>query len=373
MQGYYLYPDIEGEEIIFVSDDDVWKSDLDGSNPRRMTSGFGNITNPRFSPDGKWIAFRGQKGNQVNYSDIYVIPRKGGPAKRITYLGSVVTSIAGWTPENDLVIATDYGTPFRGWPELFRIGAEGGEPEKLPYGRANRILYGSNYTVLARNSADLTHWKRYRGGTRGKFWIDRGNTGKFELFLEMESNLTSPMIIGERLFFISDHEGTGNIYSVNMEGADIRKHTDFTEFYARNANTDGKKIIFHGGGDLYVLEPADGSVEKMSIDLPSSAKNTLPRFVDTDTYLEEYDIHPTGNMLSLTVRGKSFAMGNWEGPVLSLDAGGPGRMMLSRFTNSGDQVISVSDSSGEELLEIHDLTGGSKKAIKENFGIIGLL
>lgn len=373
MQGYYLYPDIDGSEIIFVSDDDVWKSDIKGNKPQRLTSGFGNITNPRFSRDGKWIAFRGQKGNEVNYSDIYIIPRNGGPARRLTYTGSVVTNIAGWTPDNNIVISSDYGTPFRSWSELYSVDVEGGEPSKLPFGRANRIVYEKEFTLIARNSLDLTYWKRYKGGTRGKFWIDKRNKGIFEKFLEMDSNLTSPMMLGNRVFFISDHEGIGNLYSVDLDGKEVQRHTDFKEFYARNANTDGRKIIFHAGGDIFLYHPTDGSVEKIDIDLPSSAKNTLTRFVDTDAYLEEYGIHPSGNMLSLIVRGRSYVMGNWEGPVLGIDSEGIGRRRLSKFTHTGDHIITVSDSSGDELLEIHNIKDGLKKIIQMEFGIIELL
>lgn len=370
MQGYYLYPDIHGESVVFVSDDDLWITSLNGSEPKRLTSNFGIISNPRFSPNGEMIAFRGQKGNEENFADVYLVPSKGGEVKRLTYFASPTTNVAGWLSNDSVAVSSDYNLPFQSWTELFKVDVKGGAPVQLPYGPATAIALGEDRTVIARNSRDLVHWKRYKGGTRGKFWIDEGNTGKFKKFLELDSNLTSPMWIGDRLFFVSDHEGIGNIYSVDQKGEGMQKHSAMTEYYVRNASSDGKKIVFHSGSRLYVLNPATNESSELIVDLPTPRVQRQKRFVDSEKFLEEFTLHPTGEIVSFVIRGKSFVMGNWNGPVRQLDPNEVGRLKLAKFLHTGERVALVSDSSGEERMEIRSVSDSTKKTIEQDFGLI---
>ena len=91
---------------------------------------------------------------------------------------------------------------------------EGGLPQQYPYGLAQHISFGANGAViLGRHTGDPAMWKRYRGGTAGVFWIDRKGDGNFTRFKPTDGNLTAPMWIGERIYFVSDHEGIANLYS----------------------------------------------------------------------------------------------------------------------------------------------------------------
>jgi tricorn protease len=112
--------------------------------------------------------------------------------------------------------------------------------------------------ILGRNTYDLPHWKRYRGGAKGVLWISRDGGRTFQKFLELPGNVTSPMLIGGRVYFVSDHEGVGNLYSVDLNGGDLRRHTDFRDFYVRNASIDGRRVVFQAGGDIYLYDPAVG-------------------------------------------------------------------------------------------------------------------
>ncbi len=115
---------------------------------------------------------------------------------------------------------------------------------------------------MGRNSADPALWKRYRGGTAGSIWIDRRGTGDFDLLLRpdaIDGNLASPMWVGERILFLSDHEGIGNLYSCSLAGDDIKRHTDHQDYYARLATSDGHRIVYQVAGRLWLYEPATDS------------------------------------------------------------------------------------------------------------------
>jgi len=369
MKGYYLYPEIHDDDVAFVSDDDLWVAKIGGLEPRRITVGFGIVSRPKFSPDGRWIAFRGMKGSEQAVAEIYVVPSSGGEARRLTYLGNVSTEVVGWTPNGNVVFSSDWGRPFRGWKELFSVSVEGGEPARLKFGPATAVAFGPK-TVLARNSSDLTHWKRYKGGTRGKFWIEQDGSDGFRKFLELDGNLTSPNWVGERLYFVSDHEGIGNLYSVNMRGEDMQKHSDSKEYYVRNASSDGKRIVYHVGGELFMFDPSRIETLKLEYELPSPRKQREPRFVEPTKFLQDYKLHPMGHMLILTTRGKPYLMGNWEGPVKQLGVRNGVRYYHTAFLAEDNKVVTVSDASGEERIEVWYTAADVSKTLDLDLGHI---
>ena len=117
MNGYYLFPDVRDTRVIFVNDDDLWEFNTGDRNVRKLAGGMGIITTPRFSRDGKWIAFRSAGSATQTSAEIYLMPSTGGETRRVTYFGSPLTSIAGWSPEGKLIVSTDFGMPFPGWKE----------------------------------------------------------------------------------------------------------------------------------------------------------------------------------------------------------------------------------------------------------------
>ncbi len=371
MKSYCLYPDISGENVLFVSDDDLWLYDMRTGALRNIASGFGIITYPKFSPDGEKIAFRAVRYSSQSSAEIYAMPSGGGEVKRVTYFGSVLTTIAGWSKDGRLIVSSDFGKPFMRYPELFEFDLEEGSYRKMNIGPATALAFGSAGTVLARNSTDLPQWKRYKGGARGKFWKDDRGNGKFRKFLELDSNLTSPMWIGKRLYFISDHEGTGNIYSVDANGVDLTRHTSHNEFFARNAGSDGRRIVYQCGGELFVFDPSSGKSEKIKMEIPATRIQTKERFIETKEFIEECSMDSSAKNLVIVARGKLLAMQNWDGPVLQLGRRDGVRYRLGRYLKSGF-IVAVSDEDGEERIEIFDRSGIRKKVINVDGSVMAL-
>ncbi len=363
MKGYYLYPDVNGDQLVFTSDDDIWSVSVKGGEAIRLTSDMGIAARPKISPDGKWIAFSRKQLGEQPLSEVYVIPIDGGTATRLTYFGSPYTEVVGWNGDK-VIVSSDYHRPFSRWTELFEVKISGGQPVRLPYGKATTIARYGNVMVIGRNTYDLTYWKRYRGGTRGKFWIDREGNGKFVTFLEdLQGNLTSPCFMGGRLYFISDHEGNGNVYSVDLDGKDLKRHTSFSEYYARNASSDGKSLVFHAGGDIYVLRAE--KLVRVDVDIPSSRKGKLPRFVEVFKNLEDYCLHQNGKTSMLCVRGRPFIMGNFAGEVINPGASNGIRYRLPKFLSPGDSVAVVIDPGETEKVALMSVVSGEVRELAE--------
>jgi tricorn protease len=345
--GYFRTPTVFGDTVVFVSEDDLWSVALGGGVATRLTAGLGAAARPAISPDGQLIAFTSV---EEGHPEVYVMPLAGGTPKRLTFLGSN-SIVAGWTPDGDIVFRTDAGQPFVRIAELHAIDPAGGLPVKLPLGPANEISYGPNGSIaLGRNSVDPARWKRYRGGTAGDLWVDAKGNGTFKRLMDFWSNFAHPLWVGKRIYFISDHEGIGNIYSVTPTGKDIRRHTDHAENYARFCSTDGTTIVYQHAAELWALDVASDAATRIEVDFPSPRTQRNRKFVDGDEYMQWASLHPQGHSIAINARGKQFSMGLWEGGVLDRNGDPGARMRMGSWLADGETFIAVSDEGGEEHL-----------------------
>jgi len=348
VKGYYRYPTIYRDSIVFVAEDDLWLISFKGGVAHRLTANLGQVSHPFLSPDGQWLAFTGREEGPA---EIYLMPASGGQARRLTYLGGN-SMVVGWHEEK-IVFASNAEQPFRRVFWLYAVDMEGNDPEKLPLGPAYNASFSPGGVVIGRNTDDPAKWKRYRGGTAGEIWIDEQGKGEFHKLIELEGNLANPMWVGERIYFISDHNGIGNIYSCLPGGQDLTQHTHHKAFYARNAASDGERIVYHSGADVYVFDPSTGKDFEVEIEYYSPHIQRSRKFVKPARYLEDYALDPDGSSLALVSRGKSFTMDNWEGPVIQQGARNGVRYRLTRWLNDGERVVLVSDEGGADHLEVH--------------------
>ena len=365
MSGYYRFPTIHNNKIVFVSDDDLWSVDLNNSNAIRLTSNISEVSSPLLSPDGKWIAFVGtEDGN----NEVYIMPSEGGPSKRLTYDGAFVIRIAAWDGK-DILFATDVAQPFGRVSNLAKVNLNGGMTKLLPYGIAGNIAFGASGTILGRNTAAPARWKRYKGGTAGNLWVSSDDKMNFKKLISLKGNMACPMWIDKRIYFLSDHEGISNIYSCLSSGRGLKQHTFHKNYYARNATTDNNSIVYHSGADIYCFNVKNNQTNKVEINFSSSMTQRSRKFASPVKYLEDISVNNDGSMTSFISRGKSFSMGVWNGPTYQQGLADGVRYQKTRFLNDGKKVVLVSDQSGDEKLEIHFIKRRKKaKTLNLNIG-----
>ncbi len=368
VQGYYMQPTIHGERVVFVSEDDLWSVPAAGGVAHRLTALPGTVSLPRFSPDGHLLAFTGR---DEGAPEAYVMGGDGGPARRLTYLGGM-SATAGWTPDGkQVLVRSNIEEPFAQLQHLYAVSVRGGPPQRLPVGPAREIAYepAGKGRVLGVNTGDPARWKRYRGGTAGQLWIDREGKGRFEALLKVTGNLAHPLWVGDRVWFISDHEGHGNLYSVLPSGQGLKRHTDHEDCYARHAQSDGTRIVYQAGADLWLYDPAQGHSARIEVRFLSPRKGRARRYVPAARFMEAADLHPQGHTLGLVARGAAFTMGLWEGAPARLDPGSGVRWRLLSWLSDGKRVAVVSDEGGEEHLVVAAADGsGTPRAIRGDIG-----
>ncbi|MEO6896765.1 MAG: hypothetical protein ABI218_09020, partial [Caldimonas sp.] len=305
-------------------------------------------------------------GRDEQHPEVCVMPAEGGPARRLTWLGTD-TLVRGWTGDGRIVFVTTQGQPFFRNHHAFTIDPEGGVAEPLPWGQVNHVAFGpAGAMVIGRNTADPARWKRYRGGTAGHFWIDADGSGAFRRMKELDGNLTSPMWIGERLYFLSDSEGVGNLYSCRADGSDRRRHTDHASFYARHAQSDGRRIVYQCAASVWLFDPATDATRELDIGTSAHRAQAARRFVAAGDHLESFRVHPAGHSLALVARGQLFTLAHWEGAVRRLGEGDGGRLRHGQWLGDGTSVVAVGDASGEERVVV--FAGGTARRVDADTG-----
>ncbi len=347
-QGYYRFPAINGETVVFTSEDDLWSVPAAGGVAMRLTSSLSEAGRPAISPAGDWIAFTAR---EEGHYELYSMPASGGTARRLTFYGANTRPV-GWTPDGrEILFVTNHAQPFPNVMCVYAISPDGGPIRLVNVGPALNISFGPDGgVVIGRNTTDPARWKRYRGGTAGDLWIDPSGAGSFNRLISLKGNLASPMWVGERIYFISDHEGFGNIYSCTPDGADLIRHTDHADYFARNATTDGRRIVYHAGGEIYLFDPISDEVTGINVVYHSPRTQRNRKFVNGADYLQSYALHPKGHSLSLVVRGKPITMGNFAGPAIQHGEQESVRYRLAQYLNDGQRIVAVSDKGGEEAI-----------------------
>ncbi|GAA4998048.1 S41 family peptidase [Kitasatospora paranensis] len=354
--AYLRHPHLHGDLVAFVAEDDVWLAPLDGGRAWRLTADQTPVSHPRFSPDGRHVAWTSTRDGAP---EIHVAPTDGGPSRRLTHWGSPRTALRGWTADGRPIAVTTAGqaTLRRSW--AFAVPLDGGEPTRLPYGPIGGLAPepdGDRVLLLSAFSREPAHWKRYRGGTVGKLWIGGREAGGEEfrrLHADLDGNVESPLWVGGRIAFLSDHEGTGQLYSSLPDGSDLRRHSDHV-FYARNASTDGRRVVWHSGGDLWLLEDLDGAEPRLLDVRPAGPRtHRQPHPVPAAGQLSTVAPDRTGRASAVVVRGTVHWLTHREGPARVLDATPGTRARLVRVVPGADGAqgaVWVTDAEGDDAL-----------------------
>ncbi|WP_427017204.1 S41 family peptidase [Pseudarthrobacter sp. P1] len=357
---YFRYPHVHGDLVTFVAEDDVWVAPLAGGRAWRVSSLGQPARNPRFTPDGTALVWTVVCGSAP---DVVTVPVDGGDLRRLTHWGHASTKVRGFTPSGDVVATSshDQADTRHTWAHAVRLDGSG--DERLSYGPVDSVVFGPEVgderpvvvsSVLSREPA---WWKRYRGGTAGKLWIDVDGSGEFaRLVPELDGNLADPLWVDGRIAFLSDHEGHGNLYSVLPNGSALRRHTDHEGFYVRHAATDGTRVVFESAGHLFVLDGLDAEPRRLEITLGSASTGRRLRPLDAAAHLGEVVPDESGRASAVETHGTVHWLTHRDGPARVLEAVPGVRARLVRPL-AGDRAIYVADHDGVEALYIKDLAG----------------
>ena len=359
-------PAISKTHIAFIYAGDLWVSDLDGKNVRRITADEGLQASPAFSPDGTLIAFTAQYDGNL---DVYVVPVTGGVPTRLTWHpGPDIAQ--GFTPDGSAVLFTSARAVFTGrYTQLFTVPVKGGieQPLKLP--NAFEATYSPDGSRLAYNpiAPAFNQWKHYRGGLNSTIWLYNFSDNGTEKLPQPESraNDVDPMWIGDTIYFRSDRNGEFNLFSYNLKSKAIKQLTDHKDFPVLKASAGDGKIIYEQAGYLHTFVPKSGRSTKVTIGVSADLAETRPRFVKGARYIRNASLSPTGARAAFEFRGEIVTVPAEKGDTRNLTNTTAVHERSPAWSPDGKSIAYFSDESGEYELHFRSQDGkGEVRKIK---------
>ncbi|MEV4740443.1 S41 family peptidase [Streptomyces sp. NPDC049555] len=360
--AYIRFPHLHGDLLCFVAEDDLWLAPLTGAaRPWRLTVDRTRAGHPRFSPDGRTIAYTNWRSLDP---EIHLVDVDGGAARRLTYWGSTDTRVCGWAPSDrgdtgyDILAVSSHGQPFSYFSWAYRLPTDGSPGLRLPWGPVSDIAMGDvggeHRTLLLAGKPphEPASWKRYRGGATGRLWLHGTR-----LVPDIGGHLDSVMFVGDRIAFLSDHEGVGNLYSCRPDGSDLRRHTDHDDFYARHAATDGTRVVYQCAGEVWLVDDLapDATARRIEVRPGGSRAGRRTYQVQAGQHVGALAVDTTGRASAVGVRGSLYWLTHRDGPARTI-ADTPGvRVRLPEMLGSTGRIAYVTDAEGEDAVEIAGL------------------
>ena len=367
--SYLRHPHLAHDLLTFIAEDDVWLVPVSGGRASRLTSDRVPVTQPRLSPDARHVAWTSSRDGTA---EAYAVAVDGGAANRLTYWGERTTLTSGWLSADEvLVLSANSHRTTRRRPWAYAVSLAGAT-RALPYGSASGVAVAPDgATLLSSASSTPQAWrKRYLGGRAGRIWLDPDGGGEFAPFLgEVGGSQADAMFVGDRIAFVSDHEGIGALYSTTRDGDDLRRHTELGTYYARNATTDGTRIVYHRAGELWLLPSLDAEPEPIPVTLGGARTGRSPFPVSAETELHGLQLDRTGRIAAAEVRGTIHWLPVEDGPARALLAEPGVRGRLPVVVPGKSAVLCVSDAGGEDGLDLIPADGAPARRI--GHGLLG--
>ena len=371
MTSYLRYPHLHGDLLTFVAADDVWLAPVTGGRAWRLTDDGEPVRNPRFAPDGTHVAFTSFKDG---HPELYVVRTDQASApRRLTWWGASNTLVLGWTAAGRVLVASNAGERNVAHPVVKTVGLDG-SVEVPPYGPAWGVALGDGSAVALSTpgSRPPALWKRYRGGTAPRLWLDDAGDGSWRRLLPGEpASLVDPMWIDGRLAFVSDRAAhvPGSVEDADRQAnlwvfdelvestAEPRQVTDqgAGQGYVRDATTDGSRVVWHSRGRIIILESFESEPREVDIVLPGAVPGSK-RAEPTERLRTPVPDHG-GDASLIEWRGNAFWLTHRAGPARALVADSSVRVREPALLGRTGFGVVVTDDGGVDSLEVHHLTG----------------
>lgn len=364
-------PDVGHGLIAFSYLGDIWVVAEDGSGPRRVTHHVARESAPRFSPDGRWIAFTSDRfGN----ADVFVVAVDGGEPTQLTFhSGNDV--VGGWSPDGTHVLFVTSRDTHPFYSPMYMVPVAGGVPIPMTMDQARNAAISPDGRTVAFNRRPLsTSRKGYRGNNSTDIYVQ-------DLASGVITQLTDTDLDGFRghvhdaipmwgsdgqIYFVSERSGIFNLWRMAPDGGSPEQITRFTEGGVKSPSisADGRTIVFTQNHQLWTMAVPAGAPVQVSVDIEVDPTTNLVEWVEADGVLEGFGVAPDGGSVAVDYRGEIVVV------PTDPDTGEKTRVTESAwrdrfaaYSPDGSLIAYVSDRSGEEELWLYTLADGSHRQL----------
>ncbi|HYP25586.1 MAG TPA: biopolymer transporter Tol, partial [Blastocatellia bacterium] len=342
------YPHYHQGRVVFTYLADIWTADENGQNVQRVTVHKARDVYPRFSPDGRWIAFSSDRDGNL---DVFIIPSAGGTAKQLT-VHSADDSVLGWSPDSRSVLFTSSrGEDFMA--RLYTVSVDGGMPRNAGSDMGVYATYSPDGKKLAINRKSQAYWRKYyRGSFQSDVTVMDVASKKFSDVTDFEGMDTWPMWGQDgHIYFVSDREGNGltNIWRAPESGGKAERVTSFKSGDVRwpAMSADGRAIVFEHDFGIWKLDVGSRKVAPIRLNIAAETQENMAEVRDYNSQVDDYDLAPSGRRIAFSIHGEIFTAPVEEGDLLQV-TDGPARDQDPAYSPDGKWLAFVSDRSGRE-------------------------
>ena len=343
--GYYRFPALHEDTLVFSAEGDLWVVGAEGGAARRLTTHDGEETHPAISPDGTLVAFC---AHYEGPEEVYTIPLEGGVPVRRTY-GSRRPAVAGWTPAGEILYATQHLSTLPN-AQLVTVNLDTGEQTLLPLAQASDGVFNDEGVLFfTRLPFQGSQVKRYTGGTARNLWkYSDAMDEAVSLAPDYRGESMNPMWWKGRLYFTCDRDGTMNIWSMKPDGSDLQQHTRYRGWDIMSPSLSNGRIVYQLGAELHLFDIAQPPARAIPITLASDLAQMGEKWItDPMSYLTTAHPSPDGDRVVLTARGEIFIAPRKEGRLIQLTRNSGVRYRQATFMPDGESILTLSDESGE--------------------------
>lgn len=360
-------PTVSRDLVAFAYAGDLWTVSRNGGQARRLTSTPGVEADPYFSPDGSQIAF---SATVAGNTDVYVMPTGGGELTRLTYHPGT-DRVSGWSPDGRRIIFTSQrnSAPQEGYYRLWTVSVDGGMPEPLPLARAftgsysqdgNRLAYEEVSTTMFPGWREGSYWRHYRGGRTHPISIINLSDNSEERLPWSNSNDSSPMWVGDTIYFVSDRNHTANLFSFKLGSKQVTQLTTHDDFDIMSASAGSDAVVYEQAGYIHFVDTKSGKSKQLNIDVTGDLPWARPQFKKVGDSIRSAVLSPGGIRAAFEARGEIFTVPTGKGDYRNLTNSSGAHDRDPAWSPDGTQVAWFSDASGEYQVMVGEPSGLSQ-------------
>jgi len=373
------FPATNDRQIVFCYAGELYTVPKDGGTARRLTSGPGYSSFPRFSADGAQLAFTSQyDGN----TEVYVMPGEGGVPKRLTTTATLARDdisdrmgpnniVMTWQNTKPLVVFRSRKKTFNSFlGELYTVGLDAELPQQLPLPRGGFASFSPDDSKMAFNRVfrEFRTWKHYRGGMADDVWIHDFKTSKTDNLTNDPAQDICPMWGPDnRIYFISDRDGRMNLFSTDLAGKDTKQLTTFKDFDIKFPSIGKDSIVFEQAGYIWRFDLAKGQAAPVPIDIKEDLASGRSAFIDASKNIQSVTTAPDAQRVIAVARGDLFSVPMKDGTARNLTRTSNVHERDAVWSPDGKWIAYNSDATGENELYVRSQDGkGQPQQITSN-------
>jgi tricorn protease len=357
-------PAISKDLIAFGYADDLWVVPRAGGRATRLTTGVGIETAPVFSPDGRTIAFTGEYDG--NY-DVYTIPVTGGIPFRVTWHPAADFAV-GWSPDGKEILFRSNRDSASRYVQLYTVPAQGGIARVLPLPMAyegqfspdgKEIAYSPIGLAFGFNYTAYVAWGNYHGGTASTIWITTlPGLDSIEIPHENSSDF-DPVYLGGKIWFLSGREGPITIFSYDPATKQVVRALANHGPDIHTLAGEGSTLVYDQLGEIHTFDTATGRDSIVPIEVDADLPEVRPRIQDVAGEVQSVTVSPTGVRVAVEAHGEILTVATKKGPTRDI-TNTPGiAERTPAWSPDGQSIAYFSDESGLYQLDVAPQTGNA--------------